>query len=80
MGCTEFPTVDEQPSRGGSIELLETSDNQSNVSHNEPVALEIESMSAAAKPTIGPSVLTNSATATPSSSNSVTARKQRKIR
>ncbi|KAI4102620.1 MAG: hypothetical protein L6R37_004275 [Teloschistes peruensis] len=42
MGCTAFPPVDDQPTRGGNIELLETYDNQTNVGQNEPVALEIE--------------------------------------
>lgn len=64
MGCTAFPPVDDQPTRGGNIELLETYDNQTNVGQNEPVALEIEGMSAASKVIVDPSVPTSSATAT----------------
>ncbi|KAI4242057.1 MAG: hypothetical protein LQ352_007317 [Teloschistes flavicans] len=78
MGCTEFPTVDTRPARGGGVELLETYDNQTDVSEDEPVALEVEDLSAAASPLINSPVPTSLATATALNSNSVTARKQRK--
>lgn len=70
--------MDTRPARGGGVELLETYDNQTDVSEDEPVALEVEDLSAAASPLINSPVPTSLATATALNSNSVTARKQRK--